>query len=297
MRPSAGGTYGLPEEARRGSAEADAQATAQHSSPAREGVPVGTILVKIGGSTLGSHDTTLGDLVKLHRGGSQVVVVHGGAKVINEWMEKLGVRPRFVRGLRVTDSLSMDVVVAVLTGLVNKSIVGSILAMGGRAVGLSGADGGMLLAEVLDPALGLVGNVVEVNTDPIHALVREGFIPVVAPVAINAGTPGDDAGPLLNVNADTVAGELAAALGVDRLVITTDVEGVLDTSRRLIPRLTRRQASGLMRSNVIAGGMVPKIGGCLKALDRVREAHIIDGRRPNALMDTLEGKLSGTRVG
>ena len=266
------------------------------TTPGEEPSPDGTILVKIGGSTLGSNDTTLRDLVAIQQEGTRQVVVHGGGRVITEWMELRGVRPRFVRGLRVTDRPSLEIVVAVLTGLINKSIVASISALGGRAVGLSGVDGGMLTAEVMDPELGLVGRVTQVDPGAIKAVVDAGFIPVIAPVAVRGTAPAQGETPLLNVNADTAAGEIAAAIGAERLVLLTDVEGVLDSSHRLIPRLTRRQAKGLMRSRVVAGGMAPKIGACLKALERVRVTHIIDGRRPHALRDALSGEALGTRV-
>ena len=258
---------------------------------------VGTIVVKIGGSTLGSHDTTLEDLVALQGQGIQPIVVHGGGKTISEWMERQGVRPRFVRGLRVTDEPSLDIVVAVLSGVVNKAIVASILALNGRAVGLSGVDGGMLRAEVMDPELGLVGSVVEVDPRPARAVIEAGFMPVIAPVALRSPEAGKHGGSLLNVNADTVAGEVALALGAERLVFLTDVAGVMDSSRRVMPRLTRRQAAGLMGSGVVAGGMVPKIGACLRALDEVASTHIIDGREPHALREVLNGADLGTRVG
>ena len=285
-------THGHGAEEPHGPGEA-ARATTEKDSDA-----VGTIVVKIGGSTLGSHDTTLEDLVALQGQGVQPVVVHGGGRTISEWMERQGVRPRFVRGLRVTDEPSLDIVVAVLSGVVNKDIVASILALNGRAVGLSGVDGGMLRAEVMDPELGLVGNVVEVSPEPARALMKAGFMPVIAPVAVRspeeAGTHG---GSLLNVNADTAAGEVALALGAERLVFLTDVPGVMDSSRRVMPRLTRRQAGGLMSSGVVAGGMVPKIGACLRALDDVGSTHIVDGREPHALRDVLDGADLGTRVG
>jgi acetylglutamate kinase len=258
---------------------------------------VGTIVVKIGGSTLGSHDTTLEDLVALQSQGIQPIVVHGGGKTISEWMERQGVRPRFVRGLRVTDEPSLDIVVGVLSGVVNKAIVASILALNGRAVGLSGVDGGMLRAEVMDPELGLVGSVVEVDPRPARAVIEAGFMPVIAPVALRSPEAGKHGGSLLNVNADTVAGEVALALGAERLVFLTDVAGVMDSSRRVMPRLTRRQAAGLMGSGVVAGGMVPKIGACLRALDEVASTHIIDGREPHALREVLDGADLGTRVG
>ena len=257
----------------------------------------GTIVVKIGGSTLGSHDTTIEDLIALQKQGIDPVVVHGGGKVITEWMEKQGVRPRFVRGLRVTDARSLEIVVAVLTGLINKTLVASMLARGGRAIGLSGADGGMLQARIAEPELGFVGSVAEVKPEPIKAVLGAGYIPVIAPVGVHCSDGSPDAGSLLNINADTVAGEIAAALGAERLVFLTDVAGVLDSSHRLIPRLTARQAAGLMRSNVVAGGMVPKLEACLAALKAGSMAQIVDGRKSNALRDTLANVTAGTRVG
>ena len=257
---------------------------------------LGTIVVKIGGSTLGSHDTSLRDVAALQREGACPVVVHGGGKVVSEWMQRQGVRPRFIRGLRVTDEPSLEIAVAVLTGLVNKRLVAGLQGLGGRAVGLSGVDGGMIEARVADPELGLVGEVVRVDPAPIRALVEAGYIPVVASIAVSTSGGAGREPELLNMNADTVAGEMAAALGVERLVMLTDVEGVLDSSRRLIPRLTRRHARQLMGSNVIAGGMVPKIGACLRALESVSSAHIVDGRRAGALIEALGDADIGTRL-
>lgn len=271
------------------------ESTPPHAAPALAAGSV--IVVKIGGSTLGSHDTTLADLVALHRRGVRPVVVHGGGKVITEWMEKQGIRPRFVRGLRVTDAASLDIVVAVLTGLINKQLVASLLAMGCKAVGISGVDGGILQGRVQDPELGFVGKVTKVNTESIHDLLRVGMVPVIAPVAVeDTVTPGK-APQLLNVNADVAAGEIAAALTASRLVMLTDVEGVLDSDKRLISRLTERQARTLVNSGIAGGGMVPKLEACLAAVNRVGETHIIDGRKPGALLEVLEGKQLGTRIG
>lgn len=284
---------------------------ATRNSLSEESDAVGTIVVKIGGSTLGSHDTTLRDLAELQRRGMQAVVVHGGGKVISDWMAKQGVKPSFVRGLRVTDDRSLEIVVATLAGLINKSLAASMAGLGARAIGMSGADGGMLRAEVRDAALGHVGSIVSVNTEPIDLALGAGYIPIVAPVAMRAsvGTGGADsvdvadgdgtaaAPALLNINADTAAGEIARALSADRLVFLTDVQGVLDTSNRLIPRLTGRQARGLISSNVAAGGMIPKLEACLTALDGGGSSHIIDGRRPSALMEIVCGAALGTRVG
>ncbi len=259
------------------------------------------VVVKIGGSTLGTNDTTLADIVDLQRRGVRPVIVHGGGKVITEWLERQGIRPRFIRGLRVTDERTLDVVVAVLTGLVNKSIVGDILSLGGRAVGLSGVDGGILRAENDAPELGHVGRVIAVDPSTVVDLASAGLIPVVAPVALNASASGPG---MLNVNADLAAGAIAAALGADRLIMLTDVPGVLDSSRRLIPRLTERQARGLMDSRIVAGGMIPKLEACLAALRTVSTAHIVDGRIPHVLLDSAwtegdrqGGSSIGTRVG
>lgn len=279
------------------SAELGGSGTTSDSEEHKETDSGGTIVVKIGGSTLGSHDTTLHDLVTLQRQGINSVVVHGGGKIISDWMAKQGVMPRFVRGLRVTDAPSLDIVVAVLTGLINKNLVASIVELGARSMGISGADDGMLRANIRDPELGLVGDVVDVNTDPIKAVLESGCIPIIAPVGVKIGEDGATTPTLLNINADTAAGEIAAALGASRLVFLTDVQGVLDTTRRLIPRLTERQARGLISSNVAAGGMIPKLEACLTALHSGGVSHIIDGREPSALIDVVSGATLGTRIG
>lgn len=277
-------------------AAADADASSR-GSPKKATSSHGAIVVKIGGSTLGEHDTTLEDLVTLQRQGVQTVVVHGGGKVISQWMERQGVRPRFVRGLRVTDEAGLEIVVAVLTGLINKSLVASVIKMGGRASGLSGVDGGMVRCVLEDLELGLVGKVTEVDTGPIRAVLSTGAIPVIAPVALHVVDGSPHSGSLLNLNADTVAGEVAAALEAERLVFLTDVEGVLAPSRRVMPRLTPAQARRLVGSSVATGGMVPKLEACLVALKHVAVAQIVDGRRPRALRDALDDRGVGTRIG
>ena len=278
------------------SAELGGSGTTSDIEELKETDSGGTIVIKIGGSTLGSHDTTLHDLVTLQRQGINSVVVHGGGKIISDWMAKQGVMPRFVRGLRVTDAPSLDIVVAVLTGLINKNLVASMVELGARSIGISGADDGMLRANIRDPELGLVGDIVNVNTDPIKAVLESGCIPIIAPVGVKMGEDGA-APTLLNINADTAAGEIAAALNASRLVFLTDVQGVLDTTRRLIPRLTERQARGLINSNVAAGGMIPKLEACLTALHSGGVSHIIDGREPSALIDVVSGATLGTRIG
>ena len=258
---------------------------------------LGTTVIKIGGSTLGEHDSTVQDLAALQRNGINPVVVHGGGSVISDWMTRQGVRPVFKDGLRVTDEEVLKIVVAVLAGLVNKELVVSLSAAGARAVGVSGADGGMLKARIKNPGLGYVGTVTDVDPSPIRALLADGCMPVVAPVAVGVSDEADRPGFLLNINADTAAGEIARSLGAERLIILTDVEGVLDGSRRLIPRLTQRQADNLKNSKVVAGGMIPKIEACLRALERGAFTQIIDGRRPGALSESMNGKPIGTRIG
>ena len=252
-------------------------------------------VVKIGGSTLGSHDTTLIDLVELQAKGDRFVVVHGGGKTISEWMEKQGVRPKFVNGLRVTDSQSLDIVIAVLTGLINKSLVASINNIGGRAIGISGADGRIVNAEIADPDLGYVGRVKSINTEPIEAILEAGYMPVIAPVGVHSSS--NDENMLLNINADTVAGYISSSIHSDRMVFLTDVEGVLDSSKRLISRMTKKQADSLVASHVIDGGMIPKMEACIEALAGGAVSQIIDGRVPGALKDVVSGENLGTRIG
>ncbi len=259
-------------------------------------MPRPPVVVKIGGSTLGSHDTSLKDLVTLQRQGVRLVVVHGGGNVISQWMRRQGIPPQFVNGLRVTDAPSLEIVVAVLTGLVNKELVGLLHHLGGKAIGISGVDGGMLEARIVQPELGYVGEVTHVNPEPVQAILDLGYIPMVAPLAIHCQDGADRAGGSLNINGDTVAGELAHALGAERLVFLTDVPGIMDVNGRVIPRLDRQRAQMLLQSGVVRGGMIPKLAACLRALERIAVADIIDGRQPEALLGCLEGRVSGTRI-
>ena len=263
----------------------------------KEYSPDGTIVVKIGGSTLGQHDTTMHDLTALQNEGLNLVVVHGGGKIITDWMSAQNVRPVFKDGLRVTDENSLRIVVAVLAGLINKELVAELTVSGARAFGISGADGGMLTARVKDPDLGYVGEITSVDPVPIRAVTDASYIPVIAPIAMCAADDPVYPDSLLNVNADTAAGEIASALQADRLVFLTDVEGVLDRGRRVIPRITARQAKNLTTSGTISGGMIPKIEACARALNGGSASHIIDGRQPGALRRSLDGDNSGTRIG
>ncbi|PKB70865.1 MAG: acetylglutamate kinase [SAR202 cluster bacterium Io17-Chloro-G6] len=254
------------------------------------------IVVKIGGSTLGNHDTSLRDLVKLQEEGQEVVVVHGGGNVISQWMRRQGLAPQFVGGLRVTDAPSLEIVVAVLTGLINKELVSLMHEFGGRSVGLSGIDGCMVEAKIGNPELGFVGEVTNVNSEPVRALLDSGYIPVIAPLGVHVRDGSENAGSPLNINGDTVAGELAYAMGAEQLIFLTDVTGVMDGGGRVIRRLDRRRANILFNSGVIQGGMIPKLSACLRALESSPVANIIDGRQPNALLDCVRGNSSGTTI-
>lgn len=262
------------------------------------------ILVKIGGSTLGSHDTTIEDIVKLQKQGKSLVVVHGGGALITDWLKKQGVATQFVQGERVTDKSTLEVATAVLAGLVNKDIVASINGLGGKAAGISGVDGKLVEGRIGDKAKGYVGAVVKVNAGVLETLLGAGFIPVIAPIGINAERPsgalqGEPSGraPLtLNFNADVVAGEIAAAIGAERLILLTDVAGINDKSGKLLPRLSAGEAEALIASGVASGGMIPKIRACLTAVSGGSNTCIIDGRQPHALLQEIEGKGGGTVI-
>jgi acetylglutamate kinase len=256
------------------------------------------IVVKIGGSTLGGNDTSLQDLVSLHRSGRPVVIVHGGGNVISEWMRRQNLAPTFVNGLRVTDAPSLEIVVAVLGGLVNKELTAQMQNLGAPTIGLSGMDGCLLQAWVANSELGYVGEIARVDPTPVDAIVAAGFIPMISPIAVDVTDGSDHAGQPLNVNGDTAAGALAHALRAERVVFLTDVAGVMDNGGRVIPRLNARTAESLRNSGVARGGMLPKIAACLAALadNAVPSAHIIDGREPGALMECVNGNPVGTRI-
>ncbi len=255
------------------------------------------IVIKIGGSTLGSHDTTIEDIVTLQRQGKRLVVVHGGGKVITDWLAKQNIASRFVRGERVTDQPSLEVVIAVLAGLVNKELVVAINGLGGRVVGLSGVDGALIEGKIREPEMGYVGAVTKVNTVLLETLLGAGFIPVIAPIGFNAFERSPNIPKTLNINADTAAGEIAAAIGAERLVFLTDVAGVLDRSGKLLPQLSSGEAEALVTSGVASGGMIPKISACLRALSNAAATTcIIDGREPHALLQEIQGQGGGTTI-
>jgi acetylglutamate kinase len=254
------------------------------------------IVVKIGGSTLGSHDTTIEDIVALQRQGKQLVVVHGGGKLITDWLTKQGVTSRFVQGERVTDQPTLEVVISVLAGLVNTDIVAAINSRGGRAVGISGVDGALIEGKIGDRGKGYVGDVVKVNIGILESLMKAGFVPIIAPVGLNAYARPTDAPPTLNFNADVVAGEIAATIGAERLIFLTDVAGILDQSGKLLLHLSPGEAEALMVSGVASGGMLPKIKACLRALSATATTCIIDGRQPHALLQAIEKGSTGTTI-
>jgi acetylglutamate kinase len=248
------------------------------------------VIIKIGGSTLGAHDTSLPDIATARRAGRSLVVVHGGGATISAWLARAGLAADFVRGLRVTDAASLEIVVAVLAGLVNKQLVAGLSALGAPALGISGADSLILQAARFDEELGYVGKIVRVNPYPVEELLRLGHLPVVAPVAIDP-----DEGQLLNTNADTAAGELAAAMRAETLVFLTDVDGVLDERREVIPKLSAHDAQQAIDTGVAAGGMIPKIEAAIVAAKSVCATRIVNGTRAGALADALDG-AGGTTI-
>ncbi len=254
------------------------------------------IVVKLGGATLGSHDTTIEDIVKLQQQGKSLVVVHGGGKLITEWLARQGISSQFVQGERVTDKATLEVVISVLAGLVNKEIVATINDLGGQAIGISGIDGALIQGKIKNIELGYVGTVAQVNITPLKVLLQSGYIPVVAPVSLHSFDKPDDAPPMLNVNGDTVAGEIAAAIGAEKLIFLTDVVGICDRSGRLLPQLSPDEAEALVVSGVASEGMIPKIKACLIALSNTSTTRIIDGRQAHALLKEIEGKGDGTTI-
>jgi acetylglutamate kinase len=252
------------------------------------------IVVKIGGSTLGNHDTTLEDLVELQKQGKSLVVVHGGAKVTTEWLARLGIPTSFVNGLRVTDAETLKVVAAALGGLVNKELVVAIQALDGKAVGLSGCDGNLLWAGVNSPEMGYVGEIMAVDPTLLKLLLNAGYMPVVAPISFGSV---EDRVTLLNVNGDTAAGEIAAALAAEKLIFLTDVDGIHDGSGKVIPRLNLAEAKDMLASGVASGGMIPKAEASLRALTTTKVVRIINGRVAHALRNDISGKAQQTKSG
>lgn len=254
-----------------------------------------TIVIKYGGHAMVDEQLKTDfarDITLMKFIGLNPVVVHGGGPQINSVLDRMGIRPQFVRGMRLTDEVTMDVVEMVLGGKVNKGIVAQINQQGGKAVGLSGKDGALIRAkklkivyqedenkppEIIDP--GMVGEVTHVDPDIIHTLTAKGFIPIIAPVG--AGENGET----YNINADLVAASIAQALAAGRLILLTDVDGVLDGDGKLISSIDAEKIGGMIREKKISGGMIPKIEYALKALQNgVAKAHIINGKKRHALI-------------
>src|SRR6202035_1822618 len=237
------------------------------------------VVIKVGGNAIESaRDETLLDVVLLRYVGMQPVLVHGGGPEITAMSERLGIKATFKKGLRVTDERTMEVVKMVLTGKVNPDIVGAINRLGGQAVGMSGEDGPSIIAEPLGDDLGFVGRVTQINREPITALLGRGCIPVIASIGL-----GYD-GHAYNINADTVAAEIALALGAAKLILLTDVAGVLGVDGSVVAVLSRDDARRRIDTGEVTGGMIPKLEACLRSLERVPLAHIIDGRTPHGLL-------------
>lgn len=245
-----------------------------------------TVVIKYGGAAMKDSslkDKVIRDIVFMASVGIRPVVVHGGGPEINSWLDKLGIEAKFKDGLRVTDAPTMDVVEMVLVGRVNKELVSLINQAGGLAVGLCGKDGNLVTARRIENKdIGYVGEVSSVNPRLVDSLAKNNYIPVISSVA------ADETGQAHNINADTFAGEIAAALGAEKLILLTDTRGILRDYKdpsTLITKLDIAQARQLIQEGVVAGGMIPKVNCCVRSLAQgVKAAHIIDGRLPHALL-------------
>ncbi len=255
------------------------------------------VVVKFGGNAMGDDDAMAQfarDMVLLRQVGIHPVVVHGGGPQINRVLDRLGIKSRSVNGLRVTDSETMEVVEMVLAGTINKQLVAAINAAGGCAIGLSGKDGGLIRARKVVRSggdLGFVGEPERIDGRVLATFRQSDIIPVIAPIGVGAD------GQTYNINADTVAGAVAAAVKAKRFMLLTDVPGVLDTDKRLIPELTAQEARRLIADGTISGGMIPKVETCLAAVDGgVEAAVILDGRVPHAILLELFAEGAGTLI-
>ena len=257
-----------------------------------------TVVIKYGGNAMINEQLkqqVMEDIALLWLIGVKVVLVHGGGPEISETMKKLGKESVFVNGLRVTDKETVDIVQMVLAGKINKTLVNLIQMKGGHAVGLSGIDGGIIEATMKDEKLGYVGEITKIRTQPITDLLEKNYIPVISTVA------SDRQGNTFNINGDTAAAFIAGALGAERLIMMTDIAGILldkDDPSTLIPNITVDEARKLYDSGVISGGMIPKVDCCIEALEHgVKHVVIMDGRIPHSiLMELLTDEGAGTMV-
>ncbi|MQM20872.1 hypothetical protein Taro_053902 [Colocasia esculenta] len=259
-----------------------------------------TIVVKYGGAAMKSPElqaSVVKDLVLLSCVGLRLVVIHGGGPEINAWLGRLGIEPQFLNGLRVTDAATMEIVEMVLVGKVNKSLVSRINGAGGTAVGLSGKDGRLLVPRPApdSASLGFVGDVASIDPSILHPLLSSGHIPVIASVA------ADESGQAYNINADTVAGEIAAAMGAEKLILLTDVPGILEDRNdlgTLVKEIDIKGVRKMVEDGKVAGGMIPKVNCCVRSLAQgVRTASIIDGRKSHSLLlELLTGDGAGTMI-
>jgi len=254
------------------------------------------IVVKYGGNAMINDelkDAVMGDIVLLSLIGIKVVLVHGGGPEITQMLKAIGKESQFVNGLRVTDKETVDIVQMVLAGKVNKNLVNLLHHKGGKAIGLCGIDGHMIEAEVLNPELGFVGEITNVNVEPITDVLEKGYIPVISTVGC------DKEGNVYNINADTAASKIAGILGAESLISMTDIEGILrdkDDPSTLISKIDVDEAPSLVEEGVISGGMIPKVECCIDAINSgVRKVFIIDGRIPHSiLIETLTNEGIGT---
>tara|TARA_Y100000996_G_C22424455_1_gene602872 strand:- start:16 stop:795 length:780 start_codon:yes stop_codon:yes gene_type:complete len=250
-------------------------------------------VIKIGGSTIDDWNESIGQINEIISMGNSIVIVHGGGKTVSDWGSKLGIRPEFVKGLRKTDTKTLEVAIAVLSGLVNSKLVSFLNKNKINSVGISGLSGNVIKAEI-NKDLGLVGEIKDLDTNLIEKLIKENYVPVISPIGINHNSKNEYEN-ILNINADFVASEIAKNLKANKLIYQTDVDGIRDSKGRIISKMTLSQAKDLINSGIVVGGMLPKLESCINSMQGVDRSHIINGS-DNSLVEVFKGNRIGTEI-
>jgi len=254
------------------------------------------LVVKLGGSVIDKADSTVQDVLALTQKGWSIVIIHGGGKLVSQWLSEMGHKTEFINGERVTDKKTLEVVTAILCGLANKQTTASFCAAGLKAVGISGVDGALVQSKTSKKSLGFVGEITQINPSIIHALLERGFIPVVSPVSYNTSVTEPDDPLMLNINGDTVAGEIAKALQANILVFLTDVDGIKNSDGATQRTISTKHVLNLIAQKTAFGGMIPKLLACENASNAGVICRIVDGRKKNALIRAIENPNEGSTI-
>ncbi|MCL2140081.1 MAG: acetylglutamate kinase [Dehalococcoidia bacterium] len=254
------------------------------------------IVIKLGGSIIDRKDSAILGILELIQQGWSVVIVHGGGKLVTQWMNNQGIDTQFYQGERITDKQSLEVVIAVLAGLANKETTAAFCAAGVNAVGLSGVDGALIQGSPRDNQLGYVGKIEKVNSVVLETLLQAGFVPIISPIGLNTASEKESDPLLLNINGDTVAGEIAAEMKAALLLFLTDVNGVQDASGNVINHLDVKKVDEIVLSKVAQGGMIPKLKACERAAQANVVCRIVDGRKPQAVLSAVNNRNTGSTI-